>query len=83
MPIKERPYCVSYRKKQMQSLHDTRTKAHFIHSICLHPKYTEDTQNSHYVHAYYRPRIFHFNPFIGHRKEAKNDAQLVLLAKHA
>ena len=58
-------------------------KAHIIHSICLHPKCTEDTQNSHYVHAYYRPCIFHFNPFIGHRKGTKNDAQLQLLAKRS
>ena len=58
-------------------------KAHFTHSICLHPKYAEDTQNSHYVHAYYRPHIFHFNPFIDYRKEAKNDAQLQLLAKRS
>ena len=58
-------------------------KAHIIYSLCLHPKCTEDTQNPHYVHAYYRPHIFHFNPFIDHHKGTKNDAQLQLLTKHA
>ena len=83
MPIKERPYCVSYRKKTNAKPPRHTHKAHFIHSICLHPKCIEDTKNSHYVHAYYRLRIFHFNPFIDHHKGTKNNAQLQLLAKRS
>ncbi len=67
----------------MQSLHDTRTK----HTLLIQFNSTQRALRihkiPHYVHAYYRPRIFHFNPFIGHHKGAKNDVQLQLLAKHS
>ena len=83
MPIKERPYCVSYRKKQVQSLHDTRTK----HTLFILFASTQSTPRIHKIPTTCTPIIglafFHFNPFIDYRKEAKNDAQLQLLAKRS